>query len=133
MSVEGQRIEERGSPPERSYSFTATDAQVAALAGVLVVERLLGFLLGTQELGGHVPAKVVIVAVLFDVAMLVFLVLGFRVAWWLLFIRFAVGAVFAAGAATRGEAPIHGGVLLLDLAGILLLRRIWVPRLWTFV
>jgi membrane-bound ClpP family serine protease len=128
VSAEGERVSEETKAPSRSYSFLVTDAQLAILAAVIVVERALSL-----ASGSHVQATHVIVIVAFDAALFVFLILGFRVAWWLMLINFGISAVIAAYVATRGHAIIGAAGLLLNVIGIVTLWRIWVPRLWTIV
>jgi hypothetical protein len=128
VSADGERVFEEPKVPSRSYSFLVTDAQLAVLAAVIVVERALSLVSG-----GHGQATHVIAIVAFDAALFVFLILGFRVAWWLMLINFGISAVLAAYVATRGHAVIGAAGLPLNAIGIVTLFRIWVPRLWTVV
>jgi len=127
MHVEGQPIRESQARTS-SHPFLVTDSQLATLAGLIFGADALSLLLSH-----HIHGTYVVAEVLFQVGLLLFLTLGFRVAWWLLFVRLLIGAFSDADAVTRGHAVSGTALLLLDLAAIATLWRIWKPRLWTIV
>jgi hypothetical protein len=129
MSVGGDDpMKATAAPSSRPHWFEMTDGQLLTLAGLIFGANVISLLVSR-----HVDATSVLSVVLAEFGLLVLLVLGFRVAWGLLFVRLLVLAFADAYAATRGHGVSGTALFLLDLAAIATLWRIWVPRIWAFV
>jgi hypothetical protein len=115
-------------PSPRRPWFEMTDGQLLALAGLIVAADAISLLESH-----HVHAIYVLAVVLAQFGLVGLLILGFRIAWVLLFVRHLFLAFANTYAITRGHGVSGTALVLLNLATIATLWRIWVPRIWAFV